>query len=184
MSWWHTSRSSAKRKSGTLLSRGVPGFTLVELLISMFLGLIVVGSATYLFSRALEANWLVNQRAEMQQNARAAVGLLSKDISLAGAGLPTGGVQLPTGTGRTPKYGCDQVQCYVGGTPPAGIAFPNDHLYGVLPGDQMGAPTSAGSVATDTVTVVYTDVSLLLNLYKVTAFDANGTSVTVSPPNP
>jgi hypothetical protein len=153
-------------------------------LLSAFLGLLVIGSATYLFSKALEANWLINQRAELQQNGRAALGLVAKDASLAGAGLPTGGVQLPTGTSISPKYGCDQGQCYIGGNPPAGIAFPNNHLYGVLPGYRMGMATSAGGALTDTTTVVYTDTSLLLNLYKVTAFGRNGTSITVAAPNP
>jgi len=52
---------------------------------------------------------LVTQRAETQQNMRAAIDLMVKDISMAGAGLPSGGIQLPTGAGSTAtKFGCDQ----------------------------------------------------------------------------
>jgi prepilin-type N-terminal cleavage/methylation domain-containing protein len=183
MCWWLTFRNSAKR-AGDARRRALRGFTLIELLVSTTIGLIVVGAATYLFSKALSANWTVNQRAEMQQNERAALGLLSSDITLAGAGMPTGGVQLPTGTAFSAKLGCDQTQCYVGGTPPAGIAYPNNHLYGVIPGYRMGIASSAGGAATDTLTVVYTDTSFALNLYRVTAFGPRGTSVTVAAPNP
>src|SRR5712692_7187915 len=86
------------------------GFTLVELMAALFVGLIILASATYLFSQALKASFVISQRAEMQQNGRAAVGLTSKDISLAGAGLPVGGVQLPTATGTNSKYGCEKHQ--------------------------------------------------------------------------
>ena len=75
------------------------GFTLVEMLIALTLGLVVVGAAVQLFSRSVSATWLISQRAELQQNARASSNLLTKDISLAGAGLPTGGVALASGTG-------------------------------------------------------------------------------------
>ena len=78
------------------------GFTLLEMLIAMALGLIVLGAAVQLFTNAVDGTFLVKQRSEMQQNGRAAVGLMSQDISLAGAGLPTSGVQLPTATGTNP----------------------------------------------------------------------------------
>ncbi len=158
------------------------GFTLVELLAALFVGLIILASATYLFSQALKASFVISQRAEMQQNGRAAVGLTSKDISLAGAGLPVGGVQLPTATGTNSKYGCDQIQCYVAGPASAGIAYPNNHLYGVVPSPGIGLPTSAGGPNTDIITVVYSDNTYALNLYKVTAFGANGVSISLIPP--
>jgi prepilin-type N-terminal cleavage/methylation domain-containing protein len=75
------------------------GFTLVEMLVSLTLGLLVVGGAVQLFSKSVSATWLISQRAELQQNARASSNLLTRDISLAGAGLPTGGVALASGTG-------------------------------------------------------------------------------------
>jgi prepilin-type N-terminal cleavage/methylation domain-containing protein len=161
------------------------GFTLLEMMIALSLGLIVIGSAVQLFSKGMELTFLVSQRAEMQQNGRAAVGLLAKDISLAGAGLPTGGVALPTGSARAPIYGCDQVKCYVSGVTPAGIAYPNNQLYGVVPGDGMGIPMSAGGANTDVITIVYSDPTSPLSLgYTITAFGANGTSITVAPPSP
>jgi prepilin-type N-terminal cleavage/methylation domain-containing protein len=157
------------------------GFSLIEMMIAMALGTMVLGIATYLFAQALKASTVVGQRAEMQQNGRAAVNLLGKDISLAGAGMPTGGVQLPV-TGNNPIYGCDQKTCYVPGANPTGIAYPSQHLYGVIPGYQMGLPTSAGGTNTDVVTVTYTDTTLPLNLYTVASFGPSGTSITLIPP--
>lgn len=158
------------------------GFTLAEMLLAMALGLIVLAAAVQLFTRALDATFLVTQRAEMQQNGRASVGLISQDISLAGAGLPTSGVQLPTGTVTKPIYGCSATACYVSGINPAGIAFPLNHLYGVIPGYQMGMPSSAGGNPTDVITITYTDNTFALDQYTVTAFPVGGGSITMSLP--
>ncbi|HZQ21388.1 MAG TPA: prepilin-type N-terminal cleavage/methylation domain-containing protein [Terriglobales bacterium] len=160
------------------------GFTLLELMISMALGLVILAAATQMFTKAMSATWTVTQRAGMQQDGRAAIGLIAKDISLAGAGMPTGGVQLPTGTGLSPIYGCDQTKCYIGGVNGTGVAYPQQHLYGVVPGYQMGRPMTNGGAATDTITVVYTDITYSLNLYTVTNISASGNSITVTPPNP
>ncbi len=39
------------------------GFTLVEMLIALTLGLVVIGAAVQLFSRSVSATWLISQRA-------------------------------------------------------------------------------------------------------------------------
>jgi prepilin-type N-terminal cleavage/methylation domain-containing protein len=158
------------------------GFTLLEMMIAMALGLIVLAATVQLFTQALRATFLVSQRAEMQQNGRAAVGLISKDISVAAADLPTGGVQLPTATGTNPIYGCDQIKCYVSGVAPAGIAFPSNHLYGVIPGPGLGMPLSPGGRNTDIITVSYTDNTFALNQYPVTGIAASGNSATLAGP--
>jgi prepilin-type N-terminal cleavage/methylation domain-containing protein len=160
------------------------GFTLVEMLIAMAMGLILIAGATQLFNQALSATFLISQRAEMQQNGRAAVGLLSQDISLGGAGLPTGGVQLPTGTGNNPIYGCDQSTCYVAGLAPGGIAYPTQHLDGIVPSPGAGIPMSAGGPNTDVITIAYADTTSSISQYKVTAFGPSGTSITMAPITP
>ena len=70
------------------------GFTLMELIVAMALGLIVLAAMASLFKTGLDSTMVVMQRAETQQNMRAAVNLMVKDISMAGAGLPSGGIQL------------------------------------------------------------------------------------------
>ena len=73
------------------------GFTLIEMMVSFALAMIVLASTVQLFKSGVDASTLISQRAELQANSRAAVNLISKDVSMAGAGLPPGGIQLPTG---------------------------------------------------------------------------------------
>src|SRR5271169_5730670 len=106
------------------------GFTLLELMVSMALGLIVMAAMTSLFKTGLNSTMLVTQRAETKQNMRAAIDLMVKDISMAGAGLPSGGIQLPTGAGASAvNFGCDQGGiCHV----PA-FNYPANYMYGIIP---------------------------------------------------
>ena len=67
------------------------GFTLIELMVASAIGLVIIMAMTSLFKLGMDATFTVTQRAETQQNMRAAIDLLTKDISLAGSGLPTGG---------------------------------------------------------------------------------------------
>ena len=78
------------------------GFTLLEMLIAMALGLIVLGAAVQLFTNAVDGTFLVKQRSEMQQNGRAAVGFMSQDITLACSGMPKNAQHLPTAPGTKP----------------------------------------------------------------------------------
>src|SRR5882762_2125324 len=147
------------------------GFTLVELLLAVALGLMVMAALTELFKLGMDSTFLVTQRAEMQQNMRAAIELMSKDISMAGSGLPSGGVQLPSGAGSvTSRYGCDQTgACHV----PA-FQYPNgNYMFGIVPGFNNGVeagavvPAAPGQV-NDSITVIYADYNFPLNQYDVT----------------
>src|SRR5437899_7521219 len=90
------------------------GFSLLELLVATSIGLTVVLVMTSLFKTGMDATMRVTQRAETQQNLRAAIELMTKDISLAGAGLPSGGLQLTTG--GVSRYACNQGgTCYITG---------------------------------------------------------------------
>ena len=107
------------------------GFSLLELLVATSIGLTVILMMTQLFKTGMDATMKVTQRAETQQNLRAAMQLMTKDISLAGAGLPNGGVQLSTGGGS------------ISVSVPATAAF------------NLDAKTSGGNVSTElTVAVV------------------------------
>lgn len=153
---------------------------MMEMTVAMAIGLIVVGAGVGLFRQAVNASFLVTQRAQMQQEARAAVGMMSKDISLAGSGLPTGGVQLPTKSGAVAsKFGCDQTAvCYINNN-----LYPGNFLYGVIPNPASGAILQAGVGATDSITIAYTDTEFRLNSY-VAALAPNGSSATFTLPNP
>jgi prepilin-type N-terminal cleavage/methylation domain-containing protein len=169
------------------------GFTLVEMLVSLTLGLVVVGGAVQLFSKSVSATWLISQRAELQQNVRASSNLLTRDISLAGSGLPTGGVALASGAGAKPIYGCDYTgACYLGPVNTGSITYPNqtvgastiNYMYGVIPGWKRGVTVNAAAGATDVITVVYADTTFLLIDYTVKFNDVNGNSVTFTLPAP
>ncbi len=74
------------------------GFSLVEMMVSVALGSIVLAGAVQMYTKSLAATWMVNQRADMQEDFRAASNMMTKDLSLAGAGLGNGAaIALPSG---------------------------------------------------------------------------------------
>ena len=158
------------------------GFTLLELMVSMALGLVVMGAMASLFRMGMSSTFLVAQRAETQQNMRAAIELIGKDVSMAGAGLPTGGIQLPVG-GTQVRFGCDQTGiCY-----PTSNLFPANHMFGIIPGFTGGVQGNALIAAAttrrnDAITVIYADYNFPLWEYDI-AFPApkDGTSITLTP---
>jgi len=161
------------------------GFSMTELLLSMAVGLIVLGCATQMFKIAVSGTWVTSQRAEMQQDFRAASGTLMKDISLAGAGLGDIGIQLPSNSGTLPVYGCDQTNtCRING---GAVAYPQPvagvpTLYGLIPGNQLG-PAINGQQS-DIVTVAYSDTNFLLNCYNVNVTDSTHVVFTLPAPLP
>jgi prepilin-type N-terminal cleavage/methylation domain-containing protein len=166
------------------------GFSLLELMIAAAIGSVVVVTAADLFSRAMKASWITSQKAELQQDFRAASNLLQRDISMAGAGalgqqgLAANAVGLPFGLGTLPVYPCSGlVTCnYVNGAP---VAYPTSvgvpYIYSIIPGPNLGIIMPAGP--TDIVTVVAADAGLALNCYTA-AINAAATVVTFQLPSP
>jgi prepilin-type N-terminal cleavage/methylation domain-containing protein len=162
------------------------GFSLLEMVIAMALGTVVLGAAVQLYSQGVAATWTVSQRAEMQQDFRAASDMLTRDLSLAGAGLGNNvQIGLPT-TSTTPVYGCDQsLKCYINGS---AAAYPKQgtapYLYGLIPGWKYGPTLNAAQGATDVVTVVYTDAAFYLNCYAVSVTSSTVAKFTLNSPLP
>jgi len=157
------------------------GFSLLEMTIASALGTVVMGAALSMYVQGVNATWTVTQRAEMQEDFRAASNMLKNDLSLAGAGLGQGAaIVLPT-SATVPVYGCSQVTstCYIAG---ASVAYPTNggtpYLYGLVPG--YGKGPVVNTMATDIVTVVYTDPIFALNCYTATL--TNATTVTFALP--
>jgi len=157
------------------------GFTLMELMVSMGIGVLILGAALSLFSQAMKATWATSQKSEMQQDFRASANLLQRDISLAGAGslgqqgLGSSSVGLPTGTGSTiPVYPCSSATCnYINGLP---VAYPTvsgaPYVYSIIPGYDLGITINAAEGPTDIITVAYADPVLALNCYQFTVTSA------------
>lgn len=135
------------------------GFSLIEVVIAMGLGLVVLSGALLLTSQAINISDMVTQRSDMQQNGRVAINLMARDLSLAGTGFPAGGIQLPSGTGSQDSYfACDQSDCYI-----TNNVYSDERLYAMTPGDGKG-PTING-VVTDVITLVYRDTTSEFDQY-------------------
>ena len=170
------------------------GFSLIELLVALAVGSLVVGAAVQLFSQGMAATFLVSQRAVMQQDLRATSDLLFKDLSLAGAGLPSAtGIALPSQAGKpiygfAPSCGANN-NCVPGG----GIAYPCSSalvppciptLYGLIPGYRLGITVPGSPNPSDVTTVVYTDTVFSLPCYTVQTITAAAVTVQLPAPLP
>lgn len=157
------------------------GFTLLETMVAMAIGLIVMAAMASLFKTGMTSAQLVTQRAETQQNMRAAIDIMVKDIGMAGAGLPSGGIQLPTGAGSSAtKFGCDQAACHV-----VANLYPNaNYMYGIIPGFSNGVEANAvipaaPAAINDSITSIYADYNFPLFEYDVT-FPVIGSGATIN----
>jgi prepilin-type N-terminal cleavage/methylation domain-containing protein len=168
----------------TRLTKSQHGFSLLELLIASFIGLILMAAMTSMFRVAMNAIFTVTQRAETQQNMRAAIELMTKDISMAGAGLPSGGLQLASATATS--VACNQGgYCYVPGDvyPLSGTGVKN-YMYGLLPGFGNGVEasaviTAAPAAVNDSITSIYCDYNFPLTNFNFT-FPVNSSAAAVT----
>lgn len=78
------------------------GFTLLEILVAASLALLMLGLGMMLFSSLLNISDEATATAEMNQNLRAAANLISQDLMMAAAGIPIGGLPLPSGANAQP----------------------------------------------------------------------------------
>ena len=168
--------------------RTTRGFTLLELMVSMGIGILLLGVALMSFRQAVNATWVTSQKSEMQQDFRAAGNLIARDISMAGSGslgqsgLASNSVGLPFGTGTQPVYPCSATACnFISG---GAITYPTvtgaAYLYSIIPGYNTGIIVNATEGPTDTITVAYADANLALNCYFVTV--TSSTTVTFQLP--
>jgi prepilin-type N-terminal cleavage/methylation domain-containing protein len=172
----------------TRIAKSQNGFSLLELMIASLIGVILMAAMTSLFRMGMNATFTVTQRAETQQNMRAAIELMTKDISMAGAGLPSGGLQMANNGGAT-KVACNQAgTCYVPGDvyPNSGSGSQN-YMYGILPGFNNGVQNgtiiaSAPGATNDSITSIYCDYNFPLTNFTFT-FPVSSTQAAVTPVN-
>lgn len=133
------------------------GFTLLEVLVSLGILSAVMAVTLGALNTALTANEAVTDMADMQDNLRAGMNLMERDIVQAGSGVPLGGILVPF----TPAGGPGPVPLPILRPSPPGqaYAFPVDSaLTSVEPGFSLG-PVSLGN-PTDMITVMYADNEL------------------------
>src|ERR1700680_2180170 len=172
----------------TRIAKSQNGFSLLELMIASLIGVILMAAKSSLFRLGMNATFTVTQRAETQQNMRAAIELMTKDISMAGAGLPSGGLQMANNGGAT-KVACNQAgTCYVPGDvyPNSGSGSQN-YMYGILPGFNNGVQNgtiiaSAPGATNDSITSIYCDYNFPLTNFTFT-FPVSSTQAAVTPVN-
>lgn len=161
------------------------GFSLLELLVASSIGVTVVLVMTSLFKTGMDATMRVTQRAETQQNMRAAIQLMTQDISMAGAGLPSGGLQLTTAGGLS-LYACNQAgTCYIaGGTYPNNGGGTPNYMFPLLPGFGTGVqngaviPAAPGQI-NSSLTAIYCDYNFPLTNFRFTFPSTTSANVAV-----
>jgi type II secretory pathway pseudopilin PulG len=130
------------------------GFTMVELLVSMGISVLVLGSAVLAMQHALRLNETALMVSGMNNTLRTGMDLMVRDFLQVGSGLPTGHIiQTPSGVGST----------RVKMPGPPGTAFLNiasdTDLNAVNP--RPGGGPVINGVATDVLTVVTADTNFI-----------------------
>ena len=163
-----------KLRQKALSSRGS---SVLEMVMSTLLSGVVLLAGGALFGPAIDVSHMVIQRASMQQSARSAMDVMSRELRLAGNGIPGGGIQLPAGTGSVPsKFACDSVQCYQ--TNPVtnpDNEYSSARLHALTTGDDKGAVVNG--ITTDIVTVTYRDPKSNLDEYPLTEVSVSGNQI-------
>ncbi len=147
------------------------GFSLIELLVSVAITLIIVATATSALIQAQRVTAGIALEANMQQNLRAGMHFLVRDLTQAGEGIPAAGISLPNsaaGVSAVARPGTAVAGTFTdNGAPPKTYTS----LAPVIPGPQLGSVVTtvnpatgailAGGFNTDVVTILYADNTLV-----------------------
>jgi len=79
--------------------RAEDGFTLLEMLAATAIGLMVIATAVTTFKDAVGMASTASDVADTTQNLRGGANFLIHDLTLAGRGIPIGGIPIPSGPG-------------------------------------------------------------------------------------
>ena len=149
------------------------GSSVLEMMMATLLTGVLLLAGGALFRPAIDVSHMVIQRAAMQQSARSAMDVMTRDLRLAGNGIPGGGIQLPAGAGSVPpKFACDSGSCYL---TVSDNQYSNARLYALTTGDEMGEVVNG--ILTDIVTVAYRDPNSNLDEYPLTEVSVNGNQI-------
>ncbi|HEY4879898.1 MAG TPA: prepilin-type N-terminal cleavage/methylation domain-containing protein [Candidatus Acidoferrales bacterium] len=144
------------------------GFSLVELMVTLGILVVIVGTTLAALTQASQATQSVTMMADTQENLRAGLNYMVRDLVQAGESIPQGGIPLPNNAGV--------VNVNKPSPPSLAYTFPTNStvLQAITPGFSQGLPTATPSPAnpsvtlfgpnnTDMITMVYADNSLIDN---------------------
>jgi hypothetical protein len=140
------------------------GFTLVEFLVASLATMALLAATFTLMGMVFAANAEIVEITETQQNVRVAMNTITRDIIMAGTGLPNGGIAVPNGMDSE-----GLARPGIGGT----LSTPSNAIAILAPGNEAG-PT-IGGIDTDAITIVAIDQ--LSPTWNVAAINVAGTEV-------
>jgi len=133
------------------------GFTMVEMLIAMAVMLIIVATALGTLTQAIYATEGIGLMADTEENLRAGMNYISRDLIQAGEGIPQEGITIPNnGTTSALNRPGPVISPAVGTFDTALRALPP-----VIAGYRLGPTTSTSGNASDIVTILYADTTLV-----------------------
>ena len=147
------------------------GFTLIEVLVATAIMMIIAGSVYAALTNAIRTTEGVALLADTQENLRAGMNYVVRDIVQAGEGIPQGGIPIPNSAGPVSALNRPLPP---GSTP---STFPTSWtvLPAISPGYQLGLPVltpdpvtrgaTISGTASDVINMIYADTTLV---------DANG----------
>jgi prepilin-type N-terminal cleavage/methylation domain-containing protein len=136
------------------------GFSLIEVMIATAVMLIIMAATLSMLTDAIHANEAVTAMADMQDNLRASMNMMVRDLVQAGSGIPIGGVSIPFTNPANNPTGAPVPPAINRPSPPAAAyTFPvASAITAINPGYQLG-PNLLGNL-TDMITVIYLDDQL------------------------
>jgi prepilin-type N-terminal cleavage/methylation domain-containing protein len=155
------------------------GFSLIELLVAVAILVTIVGATLAALSQGLQATQGVTLMADTQENLRAGLNYMVRDLVQAGEGIPQGGIPLPNTVAGV-------VNVNEPSPPTLAYKFPaaSTVLTAITPGPQLGLKTATpdpnnpgntllGPNKTDMITMLYADNSLIDNTIPATPHTLN-----------
>jgi prepilin-type N-terminal cleavage/methylation domain-containing protein len=143
------------------------GFSLIELLVAMAILLVVVSVATTAIIQAQHVSEAIALEANVQENLRAGMHFIVRDLTQAGEGIPAAGISIPNtaaGVSHIARPGTPAASIFQSQSLPA-VSYTS--LPPVIPGSQLGSVVTTqnasskailtGGFNTDIITILYED---------------------------
>jgi type II secretory pathway pseudopilin PulG len=148
------------------------GFSLVEVLVAITVMMIILAVTLSMLTDAIHTVDGVMLLADTQQNLRAGMNYIVRDLVQAGVGIPQGGITIPNsgGVSAVVRPGPFTAPATSFGIFPAAWTV----LPAISPGFQLGVTTDTSGVNTDLINIIYADNTLIdLNQHWLNQFPVN-----------